>query len=96
MPSAPLRTDWPRDRSYNRRAASRVVIVGDSVAYDLAPLLDLWGTESDVWDVASHALIGCGILRGGSVHGLQGDTAFEPECQRVARRLGRHARRRAT
>jgi peptidoglycan/LPS O-acetylase OafA/YrhL len=58
----------------------RVVVVGDSVAHELAPLLDGWGADAGVWAVASHARIGCGIVRGGATRGALVNPEFGPEC----------------
>jgi hypothetical protein len=45
----------------------RALIVGDSTALALGPLLDAWGAPGHVWTVAKAAISGCGIVRGRDV-----------------------------
>ncbi len=58
----------------------KVVVVGDSVAWELGELLATWGTDHQVWDLARHARIGCGVLRGGDGRGPLAEAPFGPEC----------------
>jgi SGNH domain (fused to AT3 domains) len=41
----------------------RVLVVGDSTALSLGPLLDEWGGNDQVWTVAKAAISGCGVVR---------------------------------
>jgi peptidoglycan/LPS O-acetylase OafA/YrhL len=58
----------------------RVLVVGDSTALFLDPVLNAWGGDHQVWGAANYARIGCGLGRGGQRRNHHGTEWIPREC----------------
>jgi peptidoglycan/LPS O-acetylase OafA/YrhL len=58
----------------------RLLILGDSTGVFLAYALNAWNDKAQIFDLSSYALMGCGLVRGGTEFASGIERTFDPTC----------------